>query len=69
MNIPFQHGSQKTGVYEKYYHPYLYRLGQRRYAGHGRTAFRTATAAQDYARRWAERADRFIPVKESGNVS
>ena len=70
MNFPFQPGSQKIITRsEKHYQPYLYRTGRRRYAGHGRTYFKTATAAQDYARRWAERASRFLVAKESGIVS
>ena len=70
MNIPFQTGSQKIiDKYEKRYHPYLYRFGCRRYAGHGRIHFKTASAAHAYAIRWADRASRILVEKESGIVN
>lgn len=72
MNIPFQPGKQKiiNPRLEKDYHPFLYRLGQRRYAHHGQLTFYTATAALEYALRWAARADRILSIhKESGIVS
>ena len=69
MNVPFLPGSQRiNNHFEKSYHPYLYRFGQRRYAGGGRVKFRTATMAQDYAGRWSERAERFLAMKESNHV-
>jgi hypothetical protein len=62
MNIiPFQFGSQKIiAKYEKRYHPFLYRMGRRRYAGRGQTWFRTSSDALTYAKRWAARAERVL---------
>ena len=63
--VPFQLGYQKVYIRgEKRYNPFLYRHGRRHYAGHGRIIFRTATDAQLYARRWAERTERFLEMKE-----
>jgi hypothetical protein len=59
--IPFQPGSQKViAHYEKSYHPFLYRLGRRRYAKHGRLYFKTATDALTYAIRWAARSESWM---------
>lgn len=64
----FQTGGQRVSTqYQKRYHPFLYRIGQRRYAGRGRTFFRTMTAAQEYAARWAERAARFVRTEKENN--
>jgi hypothetical protein len=64
--IPFQSGSQKVVIGgEKRYKPFLYRNGRRHYAGHGWIWFRTATDAQLYARRWAEKVERYLEVKEA----
>jgi hypothetical protein len=69
--IPFSPGAQKIskGIYEKRYHPYLYRLGQRRYAGHGKLNFRTATEAFTYAVDWALRAEQFLIAKKAEHVN
>jgi hypothetical protein len=69
--LAFQPGYQRINHPHqvKFYLPYLHRLGQRRYACHGRARFHNATAAQEYAQRWADRAVRIIVVKESGIVS
>lgn len=61
--VPFQPGRQKTIIRgSKQYHPYLYRYNRKRYAGHGRKSFRTATLALKYARRWGEWAERYLSL-------
>jgi len=70
VNVPFQSGYIRINHPHqgKSYHPYLQRISQRRYAGHGRTRFHTARAAQGYAQQWAERAGRILSGKENGRV-
>jgi hypothetical protein len=70
MNILFQPGYDKIYFLSgKLYNPFLYRFDNRRYAGRGRIFFKTATAAMNYAQRWAERASRFLAAKEKSHVN
>ena len=55
--------------FNKRYFPFIERLGKRRYGWRGKIYFRTASQAEGYARRWAERADRFLYNKNGSNVN
>lgn len=67
--MPFQPGRQKIqNAFGKRYHPFLYRMGARRYACRGRKHFRTATEAHEYAQKWAVRAFMFLNKQESNHV-
>jgi hypothetical protein len=48
-----------TVLDKKYYRPVIILYGSMREIGVGRKQFKTATAAQDYARRWRERVIRY----------
>jgi len=54
---------------ENTYFPFIERLGKRRYGWRGKIYFRTASQAEGYARRRAERADRFLYNKNGSNVN
>jgi len=63
--MTFQAGYAKMySNYAKQYHPLLYRNKQRRYAGHGKIHFRSASKAMQYAMRWAKRVEKILQERE-----
>ena len=59
--VNFEFGRERKDLkFQKCYFPYIQRFGKRCFAWRGKIFFRTATQAQEYARRWVERADRYF---------
>lgn len=63
--MTFQPGYAKMySNYAKQYHLFLQANRQRRYAGHGRIHFKTATEALRYAWYWAIQAEKILQRQE-----